>query len=96
MSPNRHKKKLIIQVDELWSFVGNKKQKVWLWLALDVTTHLMVGCTLGHRDRETGEDLWYSLPSCYRQWAVCYTDKYPVMKPFYLPNAITPFRKVRE
>ena len=24
----------VLELDELWSFVGNKKQQVWLWIAL--------------------------------------------------------------
>jgi insertion element IS1 protein InsB len=34
---------LTIQCDELWSFVGKKVNKQWVWLALDVETRLIVG-----------------------------------------------------
>jgi IS1 family transposase len=54
--------------------VGRKAQPVWLWLAIDADTRLIVGCAIGPRDTETAQDLWYSLPPEYRQRAVCFTD----------------------
>ena len=68
----------MLQCDELWSFVGSKTQQVWLWLALDADTRLIVGVAIGPRDRATAEDLWYSVPPEYRQCAVCFTDFYQV------------------
>lgn len=63
-----------MQCDELWSCVGNKGHKVWIWLALDVETGLIVGCFIGPRDESGAQGLWSSLPPAYRQCAVCYTD----------------------
>jgi IS1 family transposase len=63
-----------VQADELWSFVGSKAHQVWLWLAIDAETRLIVGVAIGPRNKETADDLWYSLPPDYRQRAVCYTD----------------------
>ncbi len=39
-----------MQCDELWSFVENKRNKQWIWLALDVDMREieMSGCTLVH------------------------------------------------
>ena len=65
---------LTIQCDEMWSFVENKQNKQWIWLALDVHTKEIVGCYVGSRDRIGAEGLWDSLPPVYRQCAVCYTD----------------------
>jgi IS1 family transposase len=58
----------------MWSFVGNKKNKQWIWLALDVNTGEIVGLYVGQRSREGAQRLWESLPGVYRQCAVCYTD----------------------
>jgi len=41
--------KLTIQCDEMWSFVGNKNNKQWLWLAIDIETKEIVGFYLGER-----------------------------------------------
>lgn len=68
------KGKLTIQCDELWSFVDHKGNKQWVWLALDATTREIVGLAIGARDEIAAEQLWQSLPSVYRQCAICYTD----------------------
>ena len=56
------------------SFVGNKSNKQWIWLALDVETHKIVGVHIGDRSKQRFRKLWDSLPSVYRQCAVAYTD----------------------
>ena len=66
--------RLTIECDELWSFVGNKGNKQWLWLALNQDTREIVGVYIGARSCEGAKALWRSLPSVYRQCAVCYTD----------------------
>lgn len=58
----------------MWSFVGSKENKVWIWLALDEKTREIVGCATGLRDESGAQALWDSLPARYRQCAVCYTD----------------------
>jgi IS1 family transposase len=68
------KLRLTVRADELWSFVGRRANQVWLWLAMDAETGLLVGVVIGPRDKQTAQDLWYSLPPEYRQRAVCYTD----------------------
>jgi len=58
----------------MWSFVGKKRNKQWLWFALDVRTREIVGVFIGDRSRASAKALWQSLPPVYRQCAVCYTD----------------------
>ena len=65
---------LTIECDELWSFVGNKGNKQWVWLAIDRATREIVGAYVGDRSRQGAKALWRSLPPVYRQCAVCYTD----------------------
>lgn len=55
----------------MWSFVGNKKNKQWKELALDVNTGEIVSVYIGKRSREGAQGLWESLPGVYRQCAVC-------------------------
>ena len=69
-SPGR----LTIECDELWSFVGKKGNKQWVWLAIEVDSREMVGVYVGDRTRESAQALWRSLPAVYRQCAVSYTD----------------------
>ena len=65
-----------MEMDELWSFVGSKDSKQWVWLALDRKTREVVGFALGDRSQETARQLWESLPGVYRQCAVCYADNW--------------------
>lgn len=59
---------------QMWSFVSNKDNKQWIWLALDVKTGEIVGVFVGERSRSGADGLWHSLPGVYRQCAICYTD----------------------
>lgn len=70
----KKKGRLIIECDEMWSFVERKSNKQWVWLAIDVDSRQIVGVFIGSRDRSGAEGLWESLPAVYRQCAVCYTD----------------------
>jgi IS1 family transposase len=65
---------LTLQLDEMWSFVKNKRKKQWLWIALDQKTREIVGLYIGDRSKKSASDLWQSLPPVYRLCAVCYTD----------------------
>ena len=71
---SKKKGKIKIQLDEMWSFVGNKQKKYWIWLALDEKTREIVGIHVGDRSAKSAQKLWNSLPAVYRQCAVCYTD----------------------
>ena len=68
------KGKLKVQMDELWSFVDDKGNKQWVWLAIDADTREVIGCHIGDRSRESARSLWQSIPAVYRQCAVVYTD----------------------
>ncbi|MGC8715252.1 MAG: IS1 family transposase [Leptodesmis sp.] len=70
----KKKGRLTIQCDELWSFVDNKGNKQWVWLALDANTREIVGVYIGARDEAAARKLWDSLPPIYRQCAIAYTD----------------------
>ena len=66
--------RLTIQLDKLWSFVGSRDHKQWVWLALDADSREIVGVFIGDRSGDSAQQLWQSLPAVYRQCAVCYTD----------------------
>ncbi|RZK22941.1 MAG: IS1 family transposase [Hymenobacter sp.] len=63
-----------LELDELWTFVGHKKRKVWLWLALERASRRLVGCTLGSRGAASLRRLWTSLPRRYRRHCWYFTD----------------------
>lgn len=64
---------LVIECDELWSYVGSKENKQWVWLAMDRESREVVGCFVGSRDEAGAMGLWDSLPTCYLD-AECHTD----------------------
>ena len=66
--------KLIIECDEMWSFVDSKKNELYIWLAIDRNTREIVGCFVGDRTRKSARQLWASLPDIYQQCALAYTD----------------------
>lgn len=70
----KEKKRLSVQMDELWSFVDSKGNQQWVWLALDAQTREIVGVHIGARSAVSAQSLWNSMPPVYRQCAVIYTD----------------------
>ena len=77
----------------MWSFVQNKDNKQWIWLAIDVKTREIVGVYVGSRDREGAQGLWDSLPPEYRQCAVCYTDFWMAYEEVFPSNRHRPVDK---
>ncbi|NEP17766.1 MAG: hypothetical protein F6J97_12820 [Leptolyngbya sp. SIO4C1] len=67
-------RRLTVQMDELWTFVDDKGNEQWVWLAIDVETREIVGCHIGDHSGESAKALWAFLPEVYRQCAVRYTD----------------------
>lgn len=78
--------KLTIECDEMWSFVDNKNNEVYIWLAIDRNTRQIVGCFIGDRTRKSARKLWESLPAIYQQNAIAYTDFWQAYKTVILPN----------
>ncbi len=76
------KRRLTVQMDELWSFVNDKGKQQWVWLAMDADTREIVGVHIGSRSAASAQALWQSMPLVYRQCAVIYSDfwsAYPVV-----------------
>ncbi|MDV2996856.1 MAG: IS1 family transposase ISLysp1 [Chroococcidiopsis sp. SAG 2025] len=71
---DKPKGKLTVECDEAWSFVDRKGNQQWIWLAMDRNTREIVGVYIGDRSKQGAIELWNSLPTVYRQCAICYTD----------------------
>jgi IS1 family transposase/transposase-like protein len=72
--------KLIVECDEMWSFVLSKENQLYIWLAIDRNTREIIGCFVGDRTRKSARQLWASLPGIYRQCAVAYSDFWQAYK----------------
>ena len=62
------------EVDEMWSFVGNKENKQWIWIAMDSLSRQIIAFYVGDRSRKSAEKLWQLIPESYKQKAIFYTD----------------------
>ncbi|CCB90884.1 hypothetical protein WCH_BI08380 [Waddlia chondrophila 2032/99] len=52
----------IIELDEQWSYVGNKKNQQWLWLAFHSASRQVLAMHVGKRDKRAAEALLAKLP----------------------------------
>ena len=66
--------RLEAQADELWSFVGRKANKQWVWLAFDPQTRQVLAFYVGDRSGQSARKLWRRIPRAYREQATFYTD----------------------
>jgi len=67
---------LCLEADELWSFVGEKKNKRWIWLIIERTTYQAVAVHIGDRSERSAVALWQKVPLEVRKQAFVLTDKW--------------------
>ena len=65
-----------LEVDEFWTYVGNKKNKVWLIYAYHRETGEIVSYVWGKRNRKTANKLRDKLKLMGISYDVIYTDKW--------------------
>lgn len=70
--------RLEVEADAMASFVQNKDNKQWIWLAMDANTRQIIAFHVGDRSRKSFKKLWTRIPQAYRQHATFYTDQYVV------------------
>src|SRR4051812_5230803 len=66
--------RLVLEADEMGSYVGNRKCTWWVWVALDAETRQVVAMMVGDRTDFTARCLWEAVPREYRDGATVYTD----------------------
>jgi len=62
-----------VEADEMWLFIGKKKQVFWLWLAVSYQTRQILAFALGNRSAKSAKALWKLIPKKYRRKKI-YTD----------------------
>lgn len=67
LNPNRLEENddfevFVLEADEMWSFVGNKKNDQWLWLVRHSKTRQILAFHVGKRNKASGEALMNKLP----------------------------------
>jgi insertion element IS1 protein InsB len=61
--------KRTLELDELWSFMHDKKNQCWIWIALCAMTKQVVAFVAGDRSTQTCRALWRE-----NKHAKCYSD----------------------
>jgi insertion element IS1 protein InsB len=72
--------RLEAELDEIWSFVGAKANRQWVWIAMDATTRQVIAFHVGDRSGQSAKAVWEKIPAVYWEHAVLYTDRYEVYK----------------
>jgi len=60
----------------MWSFVGKRANKQWIWIAMDARTRQVIAFHDGDRRRDSAKQLWARIPLVYREQAMFHTDQY--------------------
>lgn len=63
---------VVLEADELWSYVGSKTNPQWLWLVMHSKTRQVVAMQVGTRDKQTAEKLFYKLPEHLKKSPLLY------------------------
>ena len=79
---------VVLEADELWSYVGSKDNPQWLWLVMHSRTRQVVAMQVGSRSKQTAEKLFYKLPEPLKK-ALYYTDF------FFMYSDVIPYRQHR-
>jgi insertion element IS1 protein InsB len=69
-----------IELDELWSFVQRRKDKQWLWLALNPVNKQIVAFHVGSRSGEDAALFREKIPAIFRQQAGFFSDYWPAYR----------------
>lgn len=63
-----------LQADEMWSFVGHKKNKKWIWVVYEPTHRQVLAYHIGGRGKGDALKLWEKLPPLMHQHCTFETD----------------------
>lgn len=66
-----------LEADELWSFVGAKDCPVWVWLAIERASRLIVGFHVRDKDEVAAKGFWLGLRQGLKEKAIIFTDGLP-------------------
>lgn len=74
-----HKDSVFLEVfrceaDELWSFVGEKANKQWVWMVMNTYNRQIIALHVGGRGMEDAGQLWENIPTAFQRQAGFFTD----------------------
>jgi IS1 family transposase len=62
------------EADEMWSFVGKKENKQWIWLVMNTANRQIIGFHVGGRSKADAQALFDKIPTILKTKAVFFTD----------------------
>lgn len=65
---------IIIECDELWSYVNSKENPVYIWLAIERKSGQVIAIYFGDRSENSCQEFWNSIPDYYKENAKFYSD----------------------
>ena len=72
-----------IQLDEIWSFVGNKDQKQWIWLALNPVNRQIIAFHIGDRTEADARILYENIPAYFKGDNAFFSDYWQAYVPAF-------------
>jgi insertion element IS1 protein InsB len=63
-----------LEADEMWSFVGNKANKQWIWLVMNTENRQIISFHVGGRGKEDAQMLFDQISPEFKKEAVFLTD----------------------
>jgi len=66
------------ELDELWSYVGQKENRQWAWITMDATTRQVIASHVVDRSSQSAQAWWEKVPTRDQEHATFSTDQYIV------------------
>lgn len=66
----------LLEADELWSFVGRRDNKRWIWLVLERRSRQIIALHIGDRSQDSANALWSKIPTEVKAQALVLTDNW--------------------
>lgn len=63
-----------IQLDEMWTFVGNRENKQWLWLALNPINRQIIAFHIGGRSAKDANLFYEKIPAVFKNHTGFFSD----------------------
>lgn len=86
----------VIELDEQWSYVGNKTNQQWLWLVFHSKTRQILAMHVGKRTRQAAESLLGKLPEDIKKKPSFILISFQSITKSFLGNNIDPSEKNQE
>src|SRR5262249_10356316 len=67
-------RRLEAELEELWSFMGKKANRHWVWIALEAATHQVIAFHVGDRSGQSAHAWWKKFPAVSQARALFSTD----------------------